>query len=108
MNQPEPMPPVKEITVAALKTCLRQGDDPVIVDVREDDEVAGGMIPGALHIRLGDLADRYQELPDSQDIYFICRGGGRSARACRFMYERGRTNAVSVAGGMELWLAHAP
>ncbi len=95
--------PVKEVSVEALDALLNRGEDLRLVDVREDDEVAGGMIPGAVHIKLGDLPDRFAELPETGEVYFICRGGGRSARACRFMAQQGRRNAVSVAGGMTAW-----
>lgn len=96
-------PRVNEVSVFELEASLRQDPHLVVVDVRENDEVAAGMIAGAIHIRLGDLPARYTELPESGPIHFICRGGGRSARACLFLYKQGWTDAVSVAGGMEAW-----
>ena len=48
-----------EITVA--ETDVRRVRDQ-IVDVREDEEVAEGMIPGAIHIPLGQLSARAGEL----------------------------------------------
>jgi ABC-type proline/glycine betaine transport system ATPase subunit len=96
-------PEVQEITVSDLEARLQHDPQLVVVDVRENEEVAAGIIAGAIHMRLGDLPARYTELPDARAIHFICRGGGRSARACLFLYQRGRTDAVSVAGGMEAW-----
>ena len=40
-----------------------------LVDVREADEVAAGMIPGAIHIPLGDVPVRMGELIDLSHIY---------------------------------------
>ena len=74
-----------------------------ILDVREDDEWALGRAAGALHIPLGQLPERLEELDPDTDYYVICRPGGRSRRAADFMVARGYS-AFNVAGGSGAWL----
>lgn len=76
--------------------------DAPILDVREDDEWALGRAAGALHIPLGQLPDRIEELDPDTDYHVICRTGGRSARAAEFLVGRGYS-AVNVAGGTGAW-----
>ena len=52
---------------------LRSGDA-VVLDVRPGPEYAGGHLPGAIHIPLGELADRLFELPQGREIVAYCRG----------------------------------
>ncbi|EWM14761.1 MULTISPECIES: rhodanese-like domain-containing protein [unclassified Kutzneria] len=75
----------------------------VLLDVREDDEWAAGHAPQAIHIPLGELAERIGEVPqDSGEVYVVCRMGGRSARATMYLNQSG-WDAVNVAGGMQVW-----
>ncbi len=73
-----------------------------LLDVREDDEWAAGHAPGARHIPLGQLGARVAEVPQDQDIYVICRSGGRSGRAAQALTGAG-WSAINVAGGMQGW-----
>ncbi|NUL44734.1 rhodanese-like domain-containing protein [Cellulosimicrobium funkei] len=82
------------------------GDVPenaTILDVREDDEWVLGRAAGALHIPLGELPERLEELDPDTDYYVICRTGGRSMRAAEFMVVRGYS-AINIAGGSGSWL----
>lgn len=96
-----PESPVPEIDVDALAGLLSGGC--VLVDVREDDEYTGGHIPGALHLPLGDVPDRFGEIPDGGTVYVVCALGGRSARAAEFLRANG-IDAVNVAGGTQGWI----
>lgn len=73
-----------------------------IIDVREDDEWAAGHIDGALHVPLGDLPTRLDDLPLDDDMYIICRTGGRSHRAVAWLSNNG-FDAFNVASGMGSW-----
>ena len=67
---------MNEITVAEAD---RRRPTSQIVDVRENEEVATGMIPGALHVPMGQLGQRLSELSPTQSIIVVCRSGRRSA-----------------------------
>lgn len=93
MSQPVAVP---EVLSADLP------DGVFLVDVREDDEWTAGHAPDALHLRLGDLGTRAQELPRDQELYLICRGGARSAYAAQVLASQG-WQTINVADGMTGW-----
>ena len=73
-----------------------------VLDVREDFEVAQGMIPTALHIPMGQLNARVAELDKSRPIIVVCRSGNRSATVAEALNQAGYT-ADTMAGGMIAW-----
>ncbi|MBT2551122.1 rhodanese-like domain-containing protein [Arthrobacter sp. ISL-65] len=77
--------------------------DATILDVREDYEWVAGHAEGALHIPLDQLPGKLDDLNPDEDLYVICRTGGRSFRAAQWLVGQGYT-AVNVAGGMDQWL----
>ncbi|WP_327148922.1 rhodanese-like domain-containing protein [Nocardia sp. NBC_01329] len=74
----------------------------VLLDVREDDEWQLGHAPGAVHIPLADVPARYGELDPDAELYVVCRQGGRSLEAVKFLANVGY-EAVNVVGGMVAW-----
>ncbi|GAA1046151.1 MULTISPECIES: rhodanese-like domain-containing protein [Rothia] len=76
--------------------------DAKILDVREDMEWEAGHIEGAQHIPLGDVPARYGEVPLDEDVYIICRSGGRSLKATAYLQDAG-FDVLNVIGGMGAW-----
>ena len=76
-----------------------------LVDVRENPEFTGelGHISAAHLIVLGSLPDHVDSLPKDKSIVFICKSGGRSARAAAFAQANGLTDVYNMRGGMLLW-----
>jgi len=96
---------VKEINVDELRRRLEAGEDLVVLDVREPDEVARTAIPGSVNIPLGEVADRMGELDASRLTAVICAGGVRSAKAVTALTAAGYTGELlNVSGGMKAWL----
>ncbi|WCN39270.1 rhodanese-like domain-containing protein [Aneurinibacillus uraniidurans] len=81
----------------------QQGEKLRIIDVREPEEVAQGIIPGAVHIRLSELPNRLSEIDKSAETIFVCRGGNRSSMACEYLLDLGYTNVKNLMGGMIGW-----
>ena len=75
-----------------------------MLDVREPDEWAAGHMPGATLIPLGELGERFAELPTDQSIVVYCRSGNRSAVARDFLLEM-FPSTTSMAGGFNDWVA---
>lgn len=75
-----------------------------IVDVRSPEEWSEGHLPGAIHIPLAQLPDRFGELDASAPIVLHCKGGGRSSIATSFLQSRGMANVSNLAGGFEAWV----
>lgn len=93
---------MKEITTAELQKKLENGETLHLIDVREDDEVAAGMIPGAVHIPLGEVPEHLDELDKITPYVIICRSGGRSGRAAEFLEAQGY-DVTNMVGGMLDW-----
>ena len=76
-----------------------------IIDVRESEEVARGLIPGAKHVPRGHLESRIEgAVPDrSQHVVLYCASGNRSALAAKTLEELGYENVESMTGGYTLW-----
>lgn len=93
---------MKQITTKDLAEKVKYNEDVNVIDVREDDEVAKGKIPGARHIRLGEIQDRLDEIDKDKHYYMVCRSGGRSGRASEFLEARDY-DVTNVDGGMLEW-----
>ncbi|CAM3308446.1 MULTISPECIES: rhodanese-like domain-containing protein [Saccharibacillus] len=97
------MNPIAQIEPSELRERVERGEAPLMIDVREPEEVAQGMIPGAVHIPLGQLAGRLDELDPDRETVFICRSGYRSERACEYLEQSGFDKVVNMSGGMLAW-----
>lgn len=91
-----------EIEAAELQK-LMAAQAILLVDVRNDDEVARGMIPGARHIPLHLIPLKVEELGGEQPLVFYCHSGMRSAQAGAFMSSKGRGNIYNLHGGILAW-----
>jgi len=80
-------------------------DKTVIIDVRDDSEVEGGVIKGAKHIPLANLTTRLSELEKfkSDPIIVYCRTGNRSGGACKTLTTAGFENVNNLEGGIMAW-----
>ena len=91
-----------DITAQQLNEQLKSGSDAQVVDVRESDEIASGMIAGARHIPLAQLPARLGELDKTRPVVAVCRSGRRSAAAADQLAAAGFT-AYTMTGGMLDW-----
>lgn len=100
-----PFRPEHEITPREASTAMQSGTP--LLDVRTAEEVAVARVPGSVHIPLGELERRLDELDDHKggEINVICHMGVRSLRATLMLRQLGFGAARSVAGGIDLWAA---
>ncbi|MBS4208608.1 rhodanese-like domain-containing protein [Bacillus sp. FJAT-50079] len=96
------MSEIKTITPEEVRNQLIEGNNIHLIDVREDDEVAEGMIPQAVHIKMGEIPDHLDQLDKDKEYILVCRSGGRSGRVCEFLMEYGY-NVTNMVGGMLEW-----
>ena len=85
----------------------RQDADALLIDVREDNERAGGMPAGAIGVPRAEVPRRIGEIaPDKhREILTICGSGKRSLLAAATLRELGYENVASVRGGFARWQA---
>ncbi|MCB9741913.1 MAG: rhodanese-like domain-containing protein [Alphaproteobacteria bacterium] len=86
-----------------LKERLEAGEQILVVDVRTAGEVAGGVLPGAIHIPLNELEERWEELRSADEIVCYCAAGMRSDTAATVLRQKGLINATSLVGGVGSW-----
>lgn len=90
---------MKTMTTDELINLLDANEDLYVIDVREDFEVADGVIPGAVHIPLGEIPSSLEQLDKSLPYIIVCKGGVRSANACEYLAEQGY-DVTNLEGGM--------
>lgn len=89
-------------SIAAADVPGEFNDDVVLLDIREDDEWELGHAPGALHIPMGEIPGRMDELDPDSELYVVCRQGGRSFRVCQYLNQNGH-DSINVGDGMVGW-----
>ena len=103
---------IREIAPASL---IDAGSSPVLIDVREPHEYAGGHLPGAINLPRGVLEFQVDAHPAmacatspalaerSRPILVYCLTGGRSTLAAESLQRLGFTEVESLAGGFAAW-----
>lgn len=86
-------------------TQLMNRENAIVLDIREDNEYHAGHIVNAIHIPLGYLKDRKDELEKykNRPIIAVCRSGSRSGQACSLLKKEGFENIYNLKGGMMAW-----
>ena len=92
-----------EISVRDLSGRIAAGDAPVVLDVREAEEIGIAAFPGAKHIPMHDVPQRLGELDPAQEIVVLCHHGMRSAHVAGFLEQQGFALVRNVAGGIDAW-----
>jgi adenylyltransferase/sulfurtransferase len=75
----------------------------LLIDVREPHEYAASHLPGAMHIPLGELQARIEEIPQGRAHVFVCRSGARSLQAASIASEHAIEGAANLEGGLLAW-----
>jgi rhodanese-related sulfurtransferase len=60
----------RETTPDALQQMLDRGEKVLVIDVRTDEEVKSGSIPGAIHIPMDQLEQRMKDVPRDVQLVF--------------------------------------
>lgn len=76
-----------------------------LLDVREPDETAQGVVPGSVVIVRGNLEAQVEARIPGKDteVIVMCAGGVRSAFAAKTLSELGYSNVTSMDGGFNRW-----
>ena len=88
-------------TVASIK----DREDVIVLDVREQWEYDEGHIPGVTLIPLGEVANRLAEIPTDKEVIVTCRSGNRSSQITDFLRQQGFDNVHNMDGGILAWEA---
>ncbi|HKK71037.1 MAG TPA: rhodanese-like domain-containing protein [Candidatus Krumholzibacteria bacterium] len=100
----DPLP--EDITVEELARRRREGDGPVVLDVRLPEELQIAALDGdVVHIPLHLLPLRMEELDPGREYAVLCHHGARSWQAVRYLRSRGFAGPRNVGGGIDRWSA---
>ena len=91
------------INVHELKEQLDRKDKLTVLDVRTDKEWEKGHIENAIHVYVGHLKERLNEIPKRQPIAVICSVGNRSSIGASILHQTDRQEIYNVLGGMSAW-----
>ena len=104
-NVPATAPaPMIDLTPEQLAERLKAGNIRLI-DVRTDEEVAAGMIPGAEHIPLDRFDPAKLGPDDGREVVLYCRSGRRSTMAGEKLAAALGKPVEHLAGGILAWEA---
>jgi rhodanese-related sulfurtransferase len=102
---------VPEISVQEVAVKRTNGDDFILMDVREAIELTYANLGESVdHVPLSDIAERRLEaLPESvqqdkdAEIIVFCHHGNRSAQVTGWLRQQGWTNVLNMAGGINAY-----
>lgn len=94
---------VREVTVEELKARRDNGENPLVLDVREDWELQLASIPGVVHVPMNQVPGRLAEFSRDAETIVMCHAGGRSMRVAHFLASQGFTNVANLTGGISAW-----
>ena len=96
---------MNHIDVLKLKSMLDSGEDVQLIDIREDYELETEGKIGGLHIPMGELMGRIDQLREDVPVVFHCRSGKRSENMLNFLKMKNlyADNYFNLIGGINAW-----
>lgn len=74
-----------------------------LLDVREEWEYAIAHIEGSIHIPMGEIPARLDEIDPERPVAVLCHHGMRSLYVARFLESHGFGRVTNVEGGIDAW-----
>jgi rhodanese-related sulfurtransferase len=95
---------IKELTPREFVDKRAGGAAMTLLDVRENWETTLAPVPSDIvHIPMGQVAGRLNELDPMRETVVICRSGGRSMQVAQFLASQGFGSVYNLAGGILAW-----
>lgn len=91
---------IPAVHAAELVRRIQSNEDFILLDVRGRDEYEEGRLPNAVHIYLGELADRLDEIPKDRPITTFCGSGQRAIIAASILKRNGFEEVEDSFGSM--------
>lgn len=97
---------MKDLTKEEWKEQIAGDENAFILDVRTEEEVEEGYIPGATNLDIykgQEFVDELEKLDKSKNYYIYCRSGNRSGQAGTLMDKMGFKSTNNLVGGFSEW-----
>jgi rhodanese-related sulfurtransferase len=95
--------PVKQLTAKELHQKLQQGEELLLLDVRESHEYRQAHIAGSYLLPMPQLPRRLKELPKAQPIVVLCHHGVRSQQIADYLIRHDFEHIYNLRGGIDAW-----
>ncbi len=94
----------KRMSLKDTKQKLDSGWKPFVIDCRKPDEweISKFDFTDLFHPH-DQLEEVMDKIPKDREILIHCRSGGRSAKACEFLAEKGFNQCINLEGGINGW-----
>ncbi|MCF8127988.1 MAG: MBL fold metallo-hydrolase [Deltaproteobacteria bacterium] len=91
---------ILSLHAAELTRKINEKEPFTLLDVRKESEVAQGRLPESLHIYLGDLPKRIDEIPKERPVVTFCGSGLRAVIAATILKQHGFDDVENALGSM--------
>ena len=89
------------ITVADLEKAVKEGQAPLVIDVRKKSEFDSEHLIDAVNIPLNEINRHLAEIPRNKPFVLHCQGGYRSMIAASILKQRGWDHFTDLIGGFD-------
>ncbi len=98
------MTQVKEINPAKAYKMISNGEA-ILIDVREDIEIAQNAIDGAIHVPMSMFDPSLIPIESGKKFVFLCTHGIRSFQVSQYLISQGILDDVyNLSGGLAAWI----
>jgi len=96
---------MSDCTPEELKKRIDAGRPPILLDVRQPEEIAIAAIPGAMAIPMGEVPARLMniDIHMEEEIVVLCHHGMRSASVVGFLRSHGFEKVRNLVGGIDAY-----
>lgn len=97
--------PVKKLDPQSFDKKIKEVKNPILIDVRTQDEYAQGHLANAkvIDINMSDFESRVSKLDKSKPVFVYCKAGSRSNKAANKLSELGFKEIYDLSGGITAW-----
>ena len=97
---------INTISPTELRLLFDSNTSVQLIDIREIYEIEIDGKTNSIHIPMGELVDRLDEIPTHEKIVFHCASGQRSFNILKFLQMNNlyKENYYSLDGGFKAWL----
>ena len=95
---------LNRISPIELDLLIQKKSEFLLIDLRENYELEiDGIIDNSIHIPLGEIVDRLNELPSDRPVVFHCSSGKRSESILNFLIlnDLYKENYLNLEGGYQ-------
>jgi rhodanese-related sulfurtransferase len=95
---------LNRISPSDLDLLLKEKSEFLLIDLRENYELEiDGKVDYSIHIPLGEIVDRLNELPSDRPVIFHCSSGNRSESILNFLLlnDLYKENYLNLEGGYQ-------